>query len=58
MGSHAANQAQKKGQIAETVADDARPCASRALCDKGKRETCDCHANGVPESRLHEQMED
>ena len=58
MGSHAPNQAQKEGQIAETVADDARPCASGALCNKGKRHTCDCHASGVPESRLHEQMKD
>ena len=58
MGSHAANQAQEEGQIAETVADDARPCAPCALCNKGKRHTCDCHAYGVPESGLHEQMED
>jgi hypothetical protein len=28
------------------------------LCNKRKRHTCDCHACGVPESRLHEQMED
>src|SRR5690349_16011310 len=40
-GSHAADQTQKEGQIAETVADDARPCASCALCNKGKRQTCD-----------------
>jgi hypothetical protein len=31
MESHAPNQAQKEGQIAETVADDARPCALCAL---------------------------
>jgi hypothetical protein len=35
MGSHAPNQAQKESQIAETVADDARPCVSCALCNKG-----------------------
>ncbi len=58
MGSHAADQTQKEGQIAETVADNARPCASCTLCNKGKRQTCDCHASGVPESRLHEQMKD
>jgi hypothetical protein len=58
VGNHAPNQAQKESQIAETVADDARPCVSCALCNKGKRYTRDCHANGVPESRLHEQMED
>ena len=57
MGSHAASQTQKEGQIAETVADYARPCASGALGNKGKRHTCDCHAKGIPESRLHEQME-
>ncbi len=42
--SHAANQAQKEPQIAESVADDAWPCVSCALCNKGKRHTCDCHA--------------
>ena len=58
MGSHTANQAQEEGQIAETVADDARSRAPCALCNKRKRHPRDCHASGVPESRLHEQMED
>ena len=38
MGSRAPNQAQKEGQIAETVVDDAGPCASCALtlvCSSG-----------------------
>ena len=36
MGSHAADQTQKEGQIAETVADDARPCAPLCVVQQRK----------------------
>src|SRR4030088_2941987 len=57
MGDDTLNQAQEEGQVAEAVADDARPRTFCPLSHKRKCETCDCHPDRVPESRLHEKVE-
>src|SRR5258708_29412998 len=57
MGDDALNQAQEEGQVAKAVADDTRPRTFCPLSDRRKCETCDCHPDRVPESRLHEKVE-
>jgi hypothetical protein len=53
-GYHTLNQVYEERQVSKAVANDARPCAFRSLRNKRECDTCDCHADCIPESRLHE----